>query len=118
MTENRALLLASASILGIMLIGYISDLSDVEITDLNTIDSNKLNDIVHVRGVVHEYSKFNGGIKVLIEQDEYRMKVAYFTDSEEELIIKKGMCVDVLGDVQTYKSSMEIVAKEITFFIC
>ena len=95
-----------------------SDNSELEITNLNTIDSGKLNEIVHIRGIVREHSDFDGGIKVLIEQEGYRMKVVYFTRIEEEFNIKNGMCVDVLGDVQTYKNSMEIIAKEIVFFIC
>lgn len=73
-----------------------------------------LNQVVHVRGYIEEFKEFSAGVKFLLVQDNYRINVIYF----EEIIGKKGMCADVIGDVRTNNGAVEIGASEVTLFIC
>jgi len=110
--ENKALLLAFASLIGIFLISSYS--VELEFTDLDELDSNMLNSVVHVRGFVQEFKEFGAGVKLLIEQDNFKVSVVYF----EEIEGRKEMCADVIGEVKTYRSSLEIVASGVQLFMC
>jgi RecJ-like exonuclease len=113
--SNIALVLAAASILGVFVIGIVGDMIDVGFTVIKSINSNMLDSAVHVRGVIQEARPFSAGVKMLIEQDGWKIQVVYFTD---ETIGRRGMCADVIGEVKTYESSLQIEAKELTVFFC
>lgn len=115
MNDRLPLLLASAAIAGIILISFISEQISLGFTDMRTIDSKMLNEIVHVRGVVKESSKFSAGFKMLIDQDGFKISVVYFTGETKP---PKGMCADVVGEVKTYESSLEIEANSVNLFMC
>ena len=115
MTETKALLLASASIIGIFVIGLIGESLEMGITDLDQIDSSMTNKVVHVRGVIKEFKEFSAGIKLLIEQEGYKVSVVYFTNEKTG---RKGMCADVVGEVRTTNGALEIEAKSLILFLC
>lgn len=114
--ENRALFLASASLIGTMLIGIIGGEMKLSFTDLDDLDSRMLNQVVHIRGVIKESKESDYGYKLLLEQDGFKVSVTYFT--KEDLTSKKGMCADVVGEVKTYRGSVEIDAKGLKTFFC
>jgi RecJ-like exonuclease len=113
--KELPLILASASIIGIVVIGLIGESMDVGFTDIKDINSNSLDSTIHVRGVVKEFKKFSAGIRMLIEQEGYNIAVVYFTNEKTG---QRGMCADVVGEVKTYEASLEIEAKELNLFIC
>jgi RecJ-like exonuclease len=114
LVETKPLLLAFASLIGIFVIGFIGEQMELELTDLNEIDSDMVNQVVHVRGIIKEYKPFSKGVTLLIEQDGYRMTAVYFGG----ITGKKGMCADIVGDVETESGAVEISASELNIFIC
>lgn len=116
MDERTPLLLASASIIGIMLISFVSEQISLGFTELKDIDMHKINEDVHVRGLVAEAKKFSAGYKMLLEQDGFKTSVVYFT--RDDVLVKKGMCADVIGEVKTNEGAMEIEAKTSQVFMC
>jgi len=112
--ESKPLLLASASLIGIFLISFASSWIELEFTDLNEINSNMLNEVVHVRGVVKEFKEFSVGVRALIEQNDFRINVVYF----KKIKGKKEMCADIIGEIKTNEGSVEISASSLTLFIC
>jgi hypothetical protein len=114
MAETKPLLLASASLIGIFVIGFCADLCEVGFTDLEDIDSGYRNQVVHVRGFVKEFRGFSAGVKLLLEQDGHMISVVYFGES----VGKKGMCADVVGEVKTKEGAIEISASSLSLFIC
>ena len=99
-----------------MIIGIVGEGIELAFTDLDSLDSNMLNQIVHVRGVIKESKQSDYGYKLLIEQEGFKVSVTYFT--KEDLASKKGMCADVVGEVKTYKGSVQIEAKKLETFVC
>lgn len=116
MVENRALFLASASLIGIMAIGIIGEGMNLPFTDLDCLNSRMLNQVVHARGVIKESKQSDYGYKLLLEQDGFKVSVTYFTS--EDLLSKRGMCADVVGEVKTYKGSVTLEAKKLETFLC
>jgi len=114
--EKTPLLLASASIVGIIVISLISEQISLDFTDMREISAKMLNEVVHVRGVVREFKEFSAGYKMLIEQDGFKVGVVYFTNDKTKAV--KGMCADVIGEVKTKDGALEIEAKSAMLFIC
>ena len=116
MVESKALFLASASLIGIFVIGIIGEGMKLPLTDLDSLSSSMLNQVVHARGIIKESKKSDYGYKLLLEQDGFKVSVTYF--SKEDIASKKGMCADVVGEVKTYKGSVGIEAKRLATFVC
>ena len=115
MVESKPLLLASASLIGVFVIGLVGEQMSLGFTDIKDIDSGYAGSVVHLRGVVKEFKEFSVGIKLLLEQDDYRIAVVYFT---KDKIGKKNMCADVVGEVQNKAGSLEVDASSVYLFIC
>lgn len=114
MVESKPLLLASAALIGIFLISLASEYVDLGFTDLKELDMDMRNQAVHVRGVVKEFKEFRGGARLLIEQDGFKSTVIYFG----EIVSRKGMCADVVGEVKIENGELKIMANEVKTFLC
>ena len=114
MAEGKGLLLASASLIGVLLISLWAEDIEIGLMELEDINAFMLNEIVHIRGVVKEYGPIDGGVRLLVEQNGYDMSVVYFGDIDG----RKGMCADVIGEVKTSRGPVEITAERLTLFIC
>jgi len=112
--ETKALLLASAALMGIFLISVLAEQIELGLTDLEDISAFMLNEPVHVRGVVQEYQTMSMGIKLLLNQGGYTTYVVYFGEAKG----KKGMCADAVGEVKTSEGTIEIIADRLSLFIC
>jgi len=106
--------LAFASLIGIFLISFVSEQTELEFTNISEIDSGMLNEAVHFRGVVKEFKEFSAGVKMVVEQENSRVNLIYF----EDIPGKKEMCADVIGEVKTNEGAVEIRASEVNLFIC
>ncbi len=115
MVETKPLLLASASLIGIFVIGFFGELIDVGFTDIKDINSGMLDNTVHVRGITREFKEFSAGVRLLIEQEGYKISVVYFT---KEKTGRRGMCADVIGEVKTNNGALEIDANDVNMFLC
>ncbi len=116
MEGAKPLLLGSASLIGIILIGLIGEQLEPGLTRISDIDSSMLNRAVHVRGVVAGIDRFSAGIGLFIEQEGARISITYFT--KDAVTAYKGLCADVLGEVKTDKGSMAIEANGLYLFMC
>jgi hypothetical protein len=114
--ESKTLLLASAALLGIVLLSYSNAWVELGTTDLKDIDAGYMNSAVRARGVIEKVSEFSAGIRVQIVQEEFRLSVVYFTS--EEIDLKKEMCLEAVGEIIAYKGSLELNAKRLTAFYC
>ncbi len=114
MEEDRALLLASASLIGIFLISLCAENMEPALTELKDLSAWMLNEPVRVRGLVEEHRKMSSGVRLLLEQDGYTTYIVYF----EEVETKKGMCAEAVGEVKTYEGGLEIVAEKLSVYIC
>ncbi len=114
MREAYIILLAFASVLGIITIGVISPYIEPPVIKLSNVDTNMVNHIVHVRGVIVEMRKFRNGVNILIEEEGFRREAVYFGN----LSGREGMCVDVIGDVTSEGGEIKIRARRANTFVC
>jgi RecJ-like exonuclease len=119
MEGNRPLLLASASLIGIFLLSYASDYLGLRLTDFGEINSNRVNEVVHIRGRIEEIKKYDEAVKMVLEDDKERMLTVFVYGFKER--IKAGMCADVMGEVKTHEGMLEVVPKkpeDVILFFC
>lgn len=102
--------------MGIFIISLIGDSIELGFTNIKGIDADMAGSVIHVRGVVKEFKEFSAGVKMLIEQESYKISVVYFTKGK--ILGKRNMCADVVGEVKTTNGALEIDASSVFLFIC
>ncbi len=101
--------------IGIIVISFVGEQMSLGFTDIKEIDSGYSGNVVHLRGVVKEFKEFSAGVKLLLEQEDYKISVVYFT---KDTTGKRNMCADVVGEVQNKEGSLEVDASSVYLFIC
>ncbi len=111
--EDKTLLKAAliASILGVLMLYYILEFSDVEEASVSLLNDESLGDKVLVKGNVIDIVNFENSKLIKIDTKE-KINVMIFDDF---LNLEKGDKVEVVGKVEKYNNDYEVIADEIRY---
>ena len=115
MEESTLLKIATLSaLIGIMILAFISNNTNLEYNDISSIDDSKIDKKVKVKGTLTNFISTEKA-KILEIQDETgSIKAVIF--QEEELNIKINDLIELSGKVTIYQNSLEIIVDSITKF--
>ena len=98
------------SLIGLLALYFIS--SKIEVKDYKPAELNKnVGDDVKLKGIITKISDKGNVVFVDLKNENY-MTVVLFT-SENDLKLKKGDNVEVIGKVQEYNGKNEIIAQKV-----
>lgn len=112
---NKVLYLAFCiSIIGLLILTYVSEVLNPPVSMIGDINTNSLGRNLHVRGNVSRTHEFKGGSIILTVKDstgEIDVYLDYYTAKSMPGILEAKE-VDVIGEVDEYKGRLEIKPKE------
>jgi len=111
--EDKVLLKAAliASILGVLMLYYILEFSEVEEGKVSLFNDESLGDRVLVKGDIIDIVNFENSKLIKINTKE-KLDIFVFDDF---LNLEKGDKVEVIGKVEKYNNNFEVIADEIRY---
>ena len=103
------------SLLGTIVLFYISSSISIEETTVNKITSGSSGEYVLVKGAIASISDKESIMIIDIEKNEKIPVVLFKNDLNNMIELKKGDFVEVRGKTEEYKGRIEIIADEIRF---
>jgi len=101
------------AVLGVLLIGTYSVLEGPKNISIAEISEQNIGEKVRVRGIV-SFAKLKENVAIFGIESNAKIKCVIFNpEIEERIILQKGSIVEVIGKVQRYKSSLEIVVERV-----
>ena len=95
-------------ILGIVVLFFISENIELEETKINEIDKNKLNEQIRIQGKVKNIIEKDKITLITIENQCTSLIVSF-----DDVSIKEGDNIEVIGNIREYKGQTEVVAEKI-----
>lgn len=113
MGETPLYVAAGISILGLLILAYVSETLEPPVSEIGQITTNDLGKNVHIRGIVTDVHEFKGGSKPLMVDDATGSVEVYLPYSTATGIDGEPKdSIDVLGTVQVYRGKLEIVVDD------
>jgi DNA/RNA endonuclease YhcR with UshA esterase domain len=112
MTDKIIYIALCISILGLLILTYVSEVIEPPVSSIRDINANSVGKNLHVIGKVSEAHSFSGGSAVLTIDDGTGKIDAYVGYSTAKSMpgILKAKTVSVTGEIDEYKGSLEIKA--------
>lgn len=102
------------AIAGVLFIGAYSVMESPKNISIAEISEYNIGEKVRVNGIV-SFAIANENIAIFEIENEGKIKCVIFNPRiEERIILQKGSFVEVIGKVQQYKGSLEIVAEKVS----
>jgi RecJ-like exonuclease len=112
MNESTLLKLSFVfSILGILIILFISETSSIELYKISDITNENLDKNVKIIGTIRNIIDTPEILITNIEDDSGTITIAIF--KEENLVLEKHWQIEVIGKVTEYKDQLEIIADQV-----
>ncbi|MBU2634174.1 MAG: hypothetical protein KJ674_02930 [Nanoarchaeota archaeon] len=112
MKESTLLKLALiTSLLGILIILFISEKTEIPSSDIKSINKNLLNKEVQITALVENVIETPGLYILTVKDNSASIKVIVF--KEDPINITENSIIEIIGTVTEYKNQTEIIAKEI-----
>ena len=113
MNENILLKLSLVfSILGILIILFISETSSIDLIKISEITKENLDEKVRIQGIIKTTEDTPELLIINIEDETGTIIIILFKNSEE-IILKENQKVEVVGKVMEYKDQLEISVDQI-----
>ncbi len=113
MNENILLKLSLVfSILGILIILFISETSSIDLIKISEITKENLDEKVRIQGIIKTTADTPELLIINIEDETGTIIIILFKNSEE-IILKENQKVEVVGKVMEYKDQLEISVDQI-----
>jgi len=115
MEEKNLLKIAIlSSLIGIIILAYISNTSNLNYNDISSINNDYLDKTVKIKGTLTNFVS-TPKAKIMDIEDSTG-KITAVTFNEQELSIKENDLLEITGKVSLYQGSFEIIADTITKF--
>ena len=113
MNENTLLKLSLIfSILGILIVLFISETVPVKLYEISEITEEKIDETVRIQGTVKRTSDTPEILIINLEDETGTITIILFKN-DEEISLEKNQRVEIIGNVTEYKDQLEIVADQI-----
>jgi len=93
------------SSLGMALLLFFSYTEEVPLFSLGAVHGGMLDQTVRVQGNVFSVRSYGSVTSLVLEDEQSRLNVVFF----EDLDVKKGSVVEVIGTVGLYQDTLQIV---------
>jgi len=114
MTDKILYIALCISIVGLLILTYVSEILEPPISRIGDINTNSLGKNLHVRGNVSRIHEFKGGSIILTIRDntgEVDVYLDYYIAKSMPEILKAKE-VDVIGELDEYEGRLEIIPKK------
>ena len=102
----------SCSILGLILLFFISEQIEIDETAIDKIDETDIGESVKIIGKIETINDVGNLVFIDINQEKIEsVSVMLFKDSD--IILKKGDYVEIIGDIDEYEGKKEVIANRI-----
>jgi len=99
------------SLIGILIIFFLTNTLEVKKYDIGSLSKDNLDDSVKVKGFVSSFIETPGLYIITLKDDTGKIPVIIFKD--EELPLREGLELEIIGDIVEYQDKIEIILKEI-----
>jgi len=112
MKESTLLKLSLASsLIGILILLFIVQSTELPITEIKDIDKSKIDTIIKVKGTIQSISETPGLYIINLKDKTGEITAIIF--KEEEIQFYKNQELEIKGQITVYKDKLEIIAKQI-----
>ena len=112
MDEKFLLKLSLAfSLLGILLILFISENTDLPISKISDITNKQIDTTIKIKGTIEHLTELENLILFSLKDKTGKINIILFTD--ETLNLKQNQKIELIGKVIEYKNTIEIMADQI-----
>jgi len=109
MTDRIIYLALVVSIIGLLILSFVSEFLEPPITKIESININSLGKNVHILGVVTRVYEFKGGSKVITLDDNTSSIDVYLGyEISKSINISNSEKLDIIGTVEIYSNKLEI----------
>lgn len=109
--EDKTLLKVSliCSILGILILIFISHKIEIPITDIREINKDQLDQKIKVRGEISSITSLDDITILTIDDSTGEIKTVLF----DKIDLKQNTVVEISGTIEEYKGEIEIIIDDI-----
>ena len=100
------------AIIGITILFLISSSIEVSEKSIDKINKDNLGEMIKLNGVVNKIMELNSTSFIELTQPS-KVDVVVFKDKQGNLSISEGDKIEIIGNIDEYEGSLEIIAQRI-----